>query len=115
MTNWPLAATSTCPPVHRSWSRTFEVDSFAVIAAAVAGALEFVLGWLPIGSAASMSAARVNNKKPIRCSVDPNPVLLQIFFVDTERIISRVPNLEDGSRFKQHTRQEEPKGRDKPW
>jgi len=38
--------------IHRSRSRTFEVDSLAVVAAAVAGALEFVLGWLPIGSAA---------------------------------------------------------------
>ncbi len=62
-----------------------------------------------------MSAARVNDKKPIRCSVDPNPVLLQIFFVDTERIIGWVPNLEDGSRFKEHTRQEETKERDEPY
>jgi len=61
-----------------------------------------------------MCAARVNDKKPIRCSVDPNPVLLQIFFVDTERIIGWVPNLEDGSRFKEHTRQEETKKRDEP-
>ncbi len=34
--------------VHRPRSRTFEVNFLAV----VAGALEFVLGWLPIGSAA---------------------------------------------------------------
>ena len=38
--------------VHRSRSRTFEVNSLAVVAAAVARALEFVLGWLPIRSAA---------------------------------------------------------------
>jgi hypothetical protein len=38
--------------VHRSRSRTFKVDSLAVVAAAVARALEFVLGWLPIRSAA---------------------------------------------------------------
>lgn len=37
--------------VHRSRSRTFEVNSLAVVAAAVARALEFVLRWLPIGSA----------------------------------------------------------------
>jgi hypothetical protein len=61
-----------------------------------------------------MCTARVNDKKPIRCSVDPNPVLLQIFFVDTERIIGWVPDLEDGSRFKEHTRQEETKERDEP-
>ena len=61
-----------------------------------------------------MCAARVDDKKPIRCSVDPNPVLLQIFFVDTERIIGWVPNLEDGSRFKEHTRQEESEERDEP-
>ncbi len=61
-----------------------------------------------------MCAARVNDKKPIRCSVDPNPVLLQIFFVDTECILGWVPNLEDGSRFKEHTRQEETKERDEP-
>jgi len=61
-----------------------------------------------------MCAARVNDKKPIRCSVHPNPVLLQIFFVDTERIIGWVSNLEDGSRFKEHTRQEESEERDEP-
>ena len=61
-----------------------------------------------------MCAARVNDKKPIRCFVDPNPVLLQIFFVDTECILGWVPNLEDGSRFKEHTRQEEAKERDEP-
>ena len=38
--------------VHRSRSRTFEINSLAVVAAAVARALEFVLGWLPIRSAA---------------------------------------------------------------
>lgn len=61
-----------------------------------------------------MCAARVNDKKPIRCSVDPNPELLQILFVDTERIIGWVPNLEDGSRFKEHAWQKETKERDEP-
>jgi len=61
-----------------------------------------------------MCTARVDHKKSIWCSVDPNPVLLQIFFVDTERKIARVPNLEDGSRFKEHTRQEESEERDEP-
>src|SRR5579863_8477762 len=61
-----------------------------------------------------MCAARVNDKEPIRCTVDPNPILLQVFFVDTERIIGWVPNLEDGSRLKEHTRQEETKERDEP-
>ena len=61
-----------------------------------------------------MCAARVNDKKPIRCSVHPNPVLLQIFFVNTERIIGWISNLEDGSRFKEHTRQEESEERDEP-
>jgi len=61
-----------------------------------------------------MCAARVNDKKSIRCSVDPNPVLLQILFVDAERIIGWVPNLEDSGRFKEHARQEEPKERDEP-
>jgi hypothetical protein len=61
-----------------------------------------------------MRAARVNDEKPIRCAVHPNSVLLQIFLVDTERIIGWVPNLEDGSRFNEHTRQEETKERDEP-
>jgi hypothetical protein len=61
-----------------------------------------------------MCTARVDHKKSIWCSVDPNPVLLQIFFVDTERIIDWVSNLEDRSRFKEHTRQEESEERDEP-
>jgi hypothetical protein len=100
--------------VHRSRSRTFEVNSLAVIAAAMTRALEFVLGWLPIGRAAQVRAACIDDEKLIRCAVHPNPVLLQIFLVDTERIVGWEPNLEDGRRFKEHTRQEETKERDEP-
>jgi hypothetical protein len=48
LANWSYFHLSTVP---RSRSRTFEVNSLAVVAAAVARALEFVLRWLPIGSA----------------------------------------------------------------
>jgi hypothetical protein len=68
--------------VHRSWRRTFEVNSLAVVAAAVTGALELVLGWLPIGRAAQVPAACIDDEKPMWCAVDPNPVLLQPFLVD---------------------------------
>ena len=60
-----------------------------------------------------MRAARVNDEKSTQCAVHQLSVLLQIFFVDTERIIGRIP-LEDGRRFKQHTRQEETKERNEP-
>ena len=100
--------------IHRSWSRTFEVDSLAVIAAPMTRALEFVFRWLPIGCTAQVRPARVDDKKSIGCTIDPNSVFLQKFLVDTLGIVDWIPNLEHRSWFKQHTRQEEPKERNEP-
>src|ERR1035441_5351876 len=43
-------------PVHGARCRTFEVDAFGVVSAAVARALELVLARLPVGRAAQVSA-----------------------------------------------------------
>ena len=100
--------------VHRPWSRTFEVDAFTVVTAPVTRALEFVFGWLPIGRTTQVRAAGKDYKKPIRCSVNPNAVLLKPFLVDSEGVVGWIPNLENSSRLKKHTRHEESKERDEP-
>jgi hypothetical protein len=62
-----------------------------------------------------MRAARVNDEKPIRCSIDPNPVLLQPI---SRRCLSRAQSagyaiLKNSDRLKQHTWQKESE-RDEP-
>src|SRR5579862_3024862 len=71
--------------IHGAWCRPFKVNSFAVVAAAMARAFEFVFARLPIGSAAQMCAARVNDKEPIGSAVDPYTIFLLEFCVDAKR------------------------------
>src|SRR5215472_134906 len=60
--------------VHRARGRTFEVHPFAVIAAAVTGALELVFACFPVRGAAQVRAARVYNKDAVRSAVHPDAV-----------------------------------------
>src|SRR5260370_26376989 len=55
--------------VHGPRRRSLEVDAFAIVTAPVAGALKLVLAGLPIGRAAQVSAAGVDDKDAIRCAV----------------------------------------------
>src|SRR5712691_9912949 len=48
--------------IHGARRGAFEVDTFAVVAAAVARAFELVLAGFPIGCAAQMRAASVNDE-----------------------------------------------------
>src|SRR2546422_9217761 len=100
--------------VHRTRRGPFEVDPFAVITASVAWTLELVLAGLPVGRAAQMSAARVNDKDAIGRAVHPNAVFLLPLGVHAESIIRGVANLENGGRFKERTRKEESKKSDEP-
>src|SRR5215467_2189106 len=70
--------------VHRTGSRAFEVHSFAVVAAAVAGALEFVFAGLPVRRAAQVGAACVDHKEAVRSAIDPDAVFLLKHTTTTE-------------------------------
>src|SRR3984885_11268300 len=71
--------------IHGSRGGPFEVDPFAVIAAAVAWTFEFVFGGLPVRSAAQMCAASVDHKQTVRCAINPNAIFLLKFGVDPKR------------------------------
>src|SRR6266404_3309429 len=100
--------------IHRARRRAFEVDAFAVIAAAVTRALEFVFAGLPVRCAAEMGAARVDNENAIGSAVDPDAVFLLPLGVDAERVVGRIANLEDGGRLEEGAWQEETEEGDKP-
>src|SRR5438034_393800 len=58
--NLPVRTLLYMRAIHWPWRRTFKVDAFVVVSAAVAWTFEFVLRRLPVWSAPQMSAARVN-------------------------------------------------------
>src|SRR5205807_7097018 len=62
--------------IHRTRRRSLKVDTFAVVSASVAGALKLVLAGFPIGCAAKMSAASVDDKHAIRRAVHPDAIFL---------------------------------------
>src|SRR3954470_10500605 len=82
-------------PIHGSRRGTFEVNSLAVIAAAVTWTLEFVFARLPVRRAAEMSTARVNHEQPIRSLINPDSVLLLPFRIDAKRVVARKSNFEN--------------------
>src|SRR5262249_32631846 len=81
-------------PVHGTRRWAFEVNSFAVVAAAVAGTFEFVLAGLPVGGAAQVRAAGINHEQTIGSAVDPDAVLLLPLSVNSESVIGGIANLE---------------------
>src|SRR5690348_3445967 len=92
--------------VHRARRRAFEVHSFAVIAAAVAGALEFILACLPVGSAAQMRAARVDNKNAVRSAVHPDAVFLLELGVYAKRVVGGIADFKNRGRLEKRAREE---------
>ncbi len=100
--------------IHRTRSGSFKVDAFAVVTAAVAGALELVLAGFPIRSAAQVSAARVNDEHAIGSAVHPDAILLLPLGVDAQGIVRGVADLEDGGRFEESTGKEKTKEGDEP-
>src|SRR6201987_6314539 len=55
--------------IHGARRRTFEVDALAVVAAAVAGTLEFIFAGLPVGRGTQMGTAGVDHEKTIRRAI----------------------------------------------
>src|ERR1700726_4600328 len=62
--------------VHGPRRGTFEVDTFAVVSAPVAGTFEFVLAGFPVRRAAEMRPRPEDNEHPVRCAGDPDAVFL---------------------------------------
>ena len=72
------------------WARrgAFKVDALAVVTAAVARTLEFILARLPIGRAAEVRAARVDDEKPLGVLYDPDAILLLPLGINAERVVA---------------------------
>src|SRR6266704_2203940 len=78
--------------IHWTRCRSFKVDTFAVVSAPVARALKLVFAGLPIGCAAQVSAAGVDDKHAVRRAVHPYAVLLLPFGIDAEGVVRSVTN-----------------------
>src|SRR5260370_24262254 len=87
--------------IHGPRRRPFEVDTFAVVAAAVARALELVFAGFPIGRTAQMCAASVNDEHTALRAVHPEEVLLLPFGIDSQSVVRGVANLEHRGRLKE--------------
>src|SRR5579872_362356 len=112
--NLPIRRQLHSRAVHRTRRWPLKVDPFTVVPAAVAGAFEFVLAGFPIRRAPQMRAARVYHEHAVRSAVHPNPILLLPLRIDTQGIVGRIPNLENGRRFKKCTWKEKTQKGDKP-
>src|SRR5438132_11282420 len=93
--------------VHRTRRRAFEVNSFAVVAAAMAGGFEFVVAGFPIRSASQVRAACVNRTETIGSAIHPDAVFLLPFGINAQAVFRGIADLENGVRFKECARQEE--------
>src|SRR5579859_595970 len=100
--------------VHRTRRRPFEVDSLAVVTAAMAGTLEFVLAGFPIGSAAEVRATGVNHKQAVRSAVHPDAVFLLTLGIHTESVIRREADLKYSGRFEKCAGKKKTQKRDEP-
>src|ERR1700738_1697998 len=94
-------------PIHRARRRSFKVNRFAVITAAMTRALKLVLARFPVRRTPQVSAARINHEQTIRCLVYPNPIKLLPLGIDPQRVVARKTNLEGAGWFSDGTRQKE--------
>ena len=81
--------------IHGPRSGSFEVDSFIVIATAVARTFEFVFAGLPVGRATEMRAARIDYEYAVRRAIHPDAIFLLELRVDTKRKFRGISNLEN--------------------
>src|SRR5580765_7133928 len=93
--------------VHRTGRGAFEVHALAVVSAAVARALEFILRRLPVGSATQMRAARIDYEQAIRSFIHPDAILLLPLCVHAKPVILWIADFERCRGLKQSARQEE--------
>src|SRR5690242_15929944 len=76
--------------IHRPRRWPLEVHTLGGIAAAMARALEFVLGRFPVRGAAKMRALREDTEQARRLFDHPNAKSLFVLLVDSDLIIRRV-------------------------
>src|SRR5690349_18111427 len=100
--------------IHGPRRRTFEINSFTVVAAAVARALEFVFAGFPIRSAAEMRATRVDDEKAVGRAVYPDAIFLLPLGVHAKRVVGGIADFENGGRFEQRTRKKKSQEGDEP-
>ena len=91
-------------PIHGPWSGPFEIDPFAVIAAPMTGALEFVFARFPVGSTAQVSATRIDNEQTLGIAHYPYPVVFLILRVYAITEIRRITDPENGIGFEENAR-----------
>src|SRR5580700_3040586 len=110
----PIGSQFDLGAVHGTRSRAFEVDAFAVIAAAVAWALELVLARFPVRGAAQVGTPCVNHEHAVWSAIDPDAVFLLKFCVDAQRELRGIANLENCVRFEKSARKKEPEESQEP-
>src|SRR3972149_1361513 len=95
-------------PFERTWRRPFEVDPGHVETAPVARALELVLGFQPVRSAAQLGTDRLNRIDPFLFSDDPHSILfLEPFVNRAYGEVVREPHGEGGRWLGQNVGKEE--------
>src|SRR6266478_523252 len=100
--------------IHRTRCGALEIDTFTVVAAAVARAFEFVLAGFPIRRATEMRAARVDDEDAVGRAVDPDAIFLLPLGIDAQRVVGRITDLEDGGRLEERAGEEKTQEGDKP-
>src|SRR4029077_5647416 len=100
--------------VHGARRGALEIDAFAVIAAAVARALEFVFAGFPVGRATEMRAAGVDDENAVGSAINPDAEFLLPLGVHAERVIGRITDFENGGRLEKRARKKKAQEGDKP-
>ena len=85
-----------------------------IVSFLTASRLKLVFCWLPVGRATQVGAARKNDKQPVWRAIHPDPISLEPLLVDSQCLIGRIADLEDGSGLKQHAGKKESKKSDEP-
>ena len=93
--------------VHGPRRRPFKIDSFRRVAAAVAGALEFVFRRLPIRSAAQVRALGKDRENLGGLPHHVDSILLLEPVTDTQHVIRRVAQIADCAGLKEGARKKE--------
>src|ERR1700684_695964 len=100
--------------VHRPRSRSLEIDSLAVVAAAVAGTFELVFAGFPVWRASQVGAARIDHEYPIGRAIDPDAIFLLELSVNAKRKLRGITNLENGVRFEKSAGKKESEKSEEP-
>src|SRR5260370_1670939 len=97
--------------IHGTRRRAFEVDTFAVVTAAVTRTLELILACLPVWGATQMSAASIDDEHAIGCAVNPDAVFLLPLGVNTDSVARSVADPENSCMLDTHARNQKTQNR----